>query len=490
MNKEKKSFYIDNITWNDLDMDRVAALIDHSGSSVGREYIYSSLHNLCLDGELLKDRDKRADYFNENGRDLSRLEKIFKDLGFTKKVSFYDYIFRLKELKPRSNALHFILILLLLAAIALLFVLPVAGVIALVVIIAVNIIVYFRVKAEIEGYFQCLKYLVSMVNAAGRINRLDVMKADEFSKIHDNLSASVKSFSGLKRGAWLLTNSVSGSLVDVILDYVRMITHIDLIKFNLMRKEALSKEDEIRQLYNALGETELSISLFKFRKTLKSYCKPEFGGAGLCVKELYHPLITDPVSNDIDVNGSVLLTGSNASGKSTFLKSLAINQILAQTIYTCMAQECRTGYFKVLSSMALKDNLQDNESYFVVEIKSLKRIFDELGDVPLLCFIDEVLRGTNTAERIAASSEILKSLSKSNAIIFAATHDIELTNILKDYMNNYHFSEQVDGEQITFDYKLKEGSADSRNAIKLLKAYGFDTDIVVNAEKIADEYTT
>ena len=93
-------------------------------------------------------------------------------------------------------------------------------------------------------------------------------------------------------------------------------------------------------------------------------------------------------------------------------------------------------------------------------------------------------------KRIAASSEILKSLSKSNAIIFAATHDIELTNILKDYMNNYHFSEQVDGEQITFDYKLKEGSADSRNAIKLLKAYGFDTDIVVNAEKIADEYTT
>ena len=142
------------------------------------------------------------------------------------------------------------------------------------------------------------------------------------------------------------------------------------------------------------------------------------------------------------------------------------------------------------TSVILKDNLQDNESYFVVEIKSLKRIFDELGDVPLLCFIDEVLRGTNTAERIATSSEILKSLSGSNAVIFAATHDIELTNILKDYMKNYHFSEQVEGDKISFDYKIKEGSADSRNAIKLLKAYGFSTDIVVGAEKLADGYTT
>ena len=489
MNNSKETFYIDKITWNDLDMDSVTALIDHAGSSVGREYINDSLHNLCLEEELLKERDRRAGYFNENGKDISRIERAFKDLGRTKKVSFFDYIFRLKELKPRSNALHIILILLLLASIAMLFVQPVVGIIALVVMIAVNIIVYFKVKAEIEGYFICLKYLVSMVSIAGRINKLDTLKADEFKYIHEDLAESVKTFAGLKRGSWLLTNSVSGSLVDVILDYVRMITHIDLIKFNQMRREVLEKEDEIRCLYNALGEVELALSIYKFRKSLGNYCKPFFAGRALAVKNLVHPLLKDAVPNDIDVDGSVLLTGSNASGKSTFLKAVAINQILAQTIYTCMADECRTGFFKVISSMALKDNLQDNESYFVVEIKSLKRIFDELGEVPLMCFVDEVLRGTNTAERIAASSEILKSLSQSNAIIFAATHDIELTDLLKDYMKNYHFSEQVDGESISFDYKLKEGSADSRNAIKLLKAYGFSTDIVANAEKLADEYT-
>ena len=103
----------------------------------------------------------------------------------------------------------------------------------------------------------------------------------------------------------------------------------------------------------------------------------------------------------------MLLTGSNASGKSTFLKSVALNAILAQTIYTVMADSYRAPYFRIYSSMALKDNLMGNESYFIVEIKSLKRIYESADEkVPMLCLIDEVLRGTNTVERIAASSQI------------------------------------------------------------------------------------
>lgn len=483
-------FRIDNITWNDLDMELVNEMLDHSSSSVGREYINESLHNLCFDEDELSARDKRAERFASGEKDIKAIEKVYKDLGKVKKVSFLDYIFRLKEVKPKSNAIHFILILLLLAAIALLFIVPVAGIIAIVVMIAVNIITYFKEKAEIEGYFMSLKYLVSMVKAAERLTKIDTIKSEEFAGIREDLAASVKTFAGMRRGSWLLTNSVSGSLVDVIMDYVRMITHIDLIKFNLMRKGALEKEDEIRTLYNALGEVELDLSIYYFRCALSKWSRPQFTDEKkLEVKEIFHPLIKDPVANDISVTGSVLLTGSNASGKSTFLKTVAINQILAQTIYTCTASDCVTGFYKVMSSMALKDNLQDNESYFVVEIKSLKRIFDELGDIPVLCFIDEVLRGTNTAERVAASSEILKNLSQRNALVFAATHDIELTRILEGYMENYHFSEHVDGDSITFDYKLKEGSASSRNAIKLLEAYGFDTDIVENAEKQAAQYT-
>ena len=185
----------------------------------------------------------------------------------------------------------------------------------------------------------------------------------------------------------------------------------------------------------------------------------------------------------------MLLTGSNASGKSTFLKAVAINALLAQTIHTVCASSYQANFFRVYSSMALRDSLQEGESYFIVEIKSLKRIFDAAQDdgtkAPVLCTIDEVLRGTNTAERIAASTELLKALSKKPVLCFAATHDLELTSLLKEEYDNYHFKEMIDGKEIVFPYKLTQGPAKGRNAIKLMGALGFDQEIVNKAETLA-----
>ena len=158
----------------------------------------------------------------------------------------------------------------------------------------------------------------------------------------------------------------------------------------------------------------------------------------------------------IDVNGSFLLSGENASGKSTFIKAAALNAILAQTIHTVCAKSYQASFFKVFTSMALTDNLFESESYYIVEIKSLKRILDAIEDnIPVLCFVDEVLRGTNTVERIAASSRILHSVANANALMFAATHDIELTYMLENSFENYHFEEKVLENQVLFDYQLK-----------------------------------
>jgi len=140
--------------------------------------------------------------------------------------------------------------------------------------------------------------------------------------------------------------------------------------------------------------------------------------------------------------------------------------------------------------MALRDDLENSESYYIVEIRSLQRILDKVKEskVPVLCFIDEVLRGTNTLERIASSSEILAYLAGKGAMCFAATHDIELTNMLKKYYVNYHFEEHVDEEDVLFDYRLREGAANTRNAIKLLNMIGYDKVITYNAEKQARDF--
>ncbi len=484
----EKHFLIDQITWNDLDLEEVFGRMNHACSSVGQEYLKKTLHTLELDETVLKARDAKAEALKADPALVKELQKIFKALGKTKKVSFLDHIFKIREIKNQGNAIHFILIILLLAAIALIFVKPAIGIIALVIMIAVNIGLYFKFKAGVEGYFNSLKYLVSMVIAASKITKLSMGEA--FSDDLACLKKNVKIFQPLKRGSWLITNSVSGSLIDVIMDYIRMIFHVDLIKFNSMKKCASEHEAEIQELYDTLGEIETCICIKLFREEHEAYCKPAFAEAGLSTTQVYHPLVAEPVKNSLKTGQSVLLTGSNASGKSTFLKTIAINQIFAQTIYTCLADSFQTRFYQVLSSMALTDNILGEESYFIVEIKSLKRIFDSLNpEYPVMAFIDEVLRGTNTAERIAASSQILKKLSHENALIFAATHDIELTRILADDMTNYHFTEKVENDQVLFDYKIKEGPSTSRNAIKLLKVYGYDPELIRTADAMAQEMT-
>ena len=137
--------------------------------------------------------------------------------------------------------------------------------------------------------------------------------------------------------------------------------------------------------------------------------------------------------------------------------------------------------------MALADDLLAGESYFITEIKSLKRILDAQEEEGfLLCAVDEVLRGTNTIERISASAEVLKALSRPGTLCLIATHDSELNALSGGAYQLAHFEETVTDTGILFDYQLKPGPAETRNAIRLLKLMGFDSDIVTAAHDRAD----
>ena len=112
----------------------------------------------------------------------------------------------------------------------------------------------------------------------------------------------------------------------------------------------------------------------------------------------------------------------------------------------------------------------------------------ETPGAPVLCFVDEVLRGTNTLERIAASTQILLQISQGRSLCFAATHDIELTRLLEDEFANYHFEEQVTQDSVEFDYRLKQGPAVTRNAIRLLQMLGYDSALVRKAQDSVDRF--
>lgn len=480
--------YIDDITWNDLSMDLVYKRMNSCFSSVGQEYLYKMLRLPFNDTDKLKETDRLARYFAENERDRNEILKVFYSLGYTKKISTSDYVGLLLDLKPGNSIIHYIFVVLIIISFAVTFgINPMAGIFMIVAFVALAIITYYSCKAKIEPYFICITQVVKMVNTAKKINKLGIKALDKYCQ---ELSTLVNDMSRATKYTELLASSnESGSIAEILLDYIRMITHVDLIIFNRSVRMLGNKSEEIYSLIEILGYIECTIAVASYRESLDYWCVPEFTNRkdSLIVKDVYHPNITNPVSNSISVYKNILLTGSNASGKSTFLKTIAINAILSQSIDTSVSKEYRAPVFRIYSSMSLKDNLEGNDSYYIVEIKALKRILDSIDydEKPVLCFVDEVLRGTNTVERIAASSQILKNMCGRSVLCFAATHDIELTRILDNYFDNYHFEEDFN-QDVVFNYKLLKGPATTRNAIKLLKSIGYDDKIIKAADDTAN----
>lgn len=483
-----KSVVIDDITWNDLDMDNIYKMLNTTYSSAGEEYLYKSLRILEKNEQTLKERNRLITLFSENEESRKKFQEIFYLLGRTKKTSLYEFVNKLNEIEAKSNLNHYIKDILLLISIIVLFIKPVIGIFALIAMVSVNMYTYYGHKSRIGSYFTSFSFIIRMQDAALKITKLDLKELEAYN---NRLSEIIKNLAPIKKGSFLMASkNVSGSISDVLLEYLRMLTHIDIIKFNNMLKLIKEKSDDIEELFEILGLIEMTIAIGSFREYCDYHSKPEFTeNLGIEFEDIYHPCIKNPVSNSMKEAKSVLLTGSNASGKSTFLKTVAINAIFAQTIYTCTSKKYKAPFYSIYSSMALRDNLLGNESYYIVEIKSLKRIVDAIENgTKVLCFVDEVLRGTNTVERIAASSKILGRMADKGAFCFAATHDIELTHILEGKYSNYHFSEEVNGNDIVFNYNLYEGRATSRNAIKLLRMIGYEEEIVKEAEGMASEF--
>ena len=493
--KHGAAYSIDDITWNDLDMDRVFRKLDHTFSAAGEEALYTMLRCPCLSEEELKKRDDLICYFMEHEEERVKLQLFFARMGRTGKYSIYDYLDYLETLGKRSNSRHYAVLVLMVVAVLLSFASPSAGICALFVLIIFNMTTYFKEKSEIDPYITTFGYFLRGLRV---VKELDSYRIEKIKPLTDELVERADKFKKFSRFSFLLMHQSdisSGNPADLLVDYLRMMLHLNLIKFNTMLEQArICKEDIIYMIEN-LGYIEAMLSIGWYRAGLSYYTKPEFimSDMRLTAEKLYHPLIEEPVANSIQVKRGVLLTGSNASGKSTFLKTVAIAQILAQTVYTVPAEVYQTSFYRVYTSMALRDDLQAQESYFIVEIKAMKRILDAVSDAdgvfaPVMCFVDEVLRGTNTVERIAASTQILMSLSNGDTLPFAATHDIELTELLQDVYENYHFTETIEDDDVKFNYRLQQGKATSRNAIRLLGVMGYDEAIMERAEGMAQNF--
>lgn len=477
---------MDDITWNDLDMDRIFMKINHTWSQPGQEHLYDCLRRpLCGEEELLE-RERVISYFMEHEEERVRLQSAFASMGRIEKLSIYDYLELLNQLPCRGNLVHYVCCVLAIFSMVMIFAKPAAGFPVFILAMFVNLFIYFKRKGEIEPYITTFGYLMRLMRETKKFVKLRIT---ELSGYFDEMEGALSSTKKFRQNSYILMSGkrFTGDFLEIPLDYLRMFLHLDLMKFNSMLKTIRAHMEDVLLLIHHVGFLDAMIAVGEFRMSLPIYCTPIFRKEERAVYEagqFFHPLLYQAVPGSIRVERGALITGSNASGKSTFLKAAAIAAVLAQTVHTVPAKSYNSSFFHIYSSMALSDNIFAGESYYMAEIRSLKRVLDAAdGGGNILCFVDEVLRGTNTVERIAASSHILKSLNRKNVICFAATHDIELTYILENYYDNYHFTELVQENDIRFPYKLLEGRADTRNAIRLLSMIGYNEEITREAEE-------
>lgn len=485
-NKNKKNI-IDDITWNDLNMDDIFKKINNTQSTAGSEILYDILRNPLYNQQDLEKRNNIIEYFRKNEAKRKEVQYILGKLGISDDLYTTNCLYNEIDISGNRLLKYRLLAIIPIISLCSIFI---SGYFIILFVSSIIFNIYISQNNKKYHYnTEGFTYIISVVKTANKIKSL---KIDEIEKNLYNIDSDLEEVKNIRKKYIKQDANSAIADVNVFSEYTKMIFLTDLITYEKVKNTVVRKSKNLKLIYEFVGNIDALIGVASFRDSLKYYSLPQLIKSNkkednfLEFKEMYHPLIFNPVTNDGNFYNSILLTGSNASGKSTFIKTVAINAILAQTIYTCCAKDYKSSYFNICTSMALKDDIFSNESYYIVEIKSLKRIIDSINDnIPCLCFVDEILRGTNTVERVASSCEVLKYLGDRNCICFAATHDIELTHLLNDNFENYHFEEIITDKDIKFDYKLYKGRAQTRNAIKLLAFMKYDDSIVLNADKRA-----
>lgn len=241
----------------------------------------------------------------------------------------------------------------------------------------------------------------------------------------------------------------------------------------------------VPKFFEIISEAEVLNSLATMHFNYPDWCFPKFSNEYFVFEstELGHPLIpkTERINNDFGVEKNTLIsliTGSNMAGKSTFLRSIGVNIVLAQMGAPVCAKTFTVSPVRLMTSMRISDNLAENTSTFYAELKKLKTIIEAVNHHEnIFILLDEILRGTNSHDRHTGSAALITQFIKQHAFAVIATHDLELAELQKQYpqaIENYHFDVQVKGEELFFDYKLKDGICHSLNASLLMKKIGIE----------------
>lgn len=481
---------ISDKTYQDLDLDEVFMFIDRTLSKVGQQFLYDAFRTIPDNSN----RFERLEYLIKvlNERNELKEEVLLQLSKLGNSEAYYISSLFLEDYFPKPKWFFIVPILSLVSVASLVLAIFFPQLLlVLVPVLAINFFIHYWNREKFVQYSSSILQLLILNGIAKKI-----LKAEILAERNEEIAESIKSIDsiGLQMSIFKLEAKIQsdvGQAVESLTDIVKALFLIEPLVFFSVLKKLDSKRKEIRILYTLVGEIDFAISIDSLRKELPYYTIPVCTGRKkeIYAKDIYHPLLVDSVSNSIEIdNKSVLLTGSNMSGKTTFIRTFGINAILAQTLNICFAREFVHPRLKVHSAIRISDDLMNGRSYYFEEVLTIKTMLEESrSGVQNLFLLDEMFKGTNTVERIAAGKSVLTYLNQEDNIVFISTHDLELTEYLTEGYSLYHFTEIVENEKILFDFKLKAGQLKTTNAIRILELNSYPPDIIEEALKLSEQ---
>lgn len=487
----KESFQVlSDKTCNDLDFEELFQFLDRTTSKIGQQYLYHRLKTLTGHNDELQRQEALVERFQNNEalrlkaqyhlRALSDHDALFISGLFQRPALERPKWFFVVPLLAATN-----LIVLLLSFVLPQYLLVVLGV------TVINLVIHYWNKWKAFEFLTSIPMLLRMFTVAQRL------EADIDFNRSAQLSKALQCMNRVRR--WMLVFHLETGVQDdlkgavaALLELVKIVFLLDPLALFGSLRHIEERKEEIEQVFEYVGQMDSAIAIASIRKGVSTYCRPHIKDAGktLEVKNGMHPLIVDCVSNSIELDHqSLLLTGSNMSGKTTFIRTIGVNVLTALTINTCFAESFSMPRMRLWSAVRISDDLLNDRSYYFEEVLTVKEMIAQCDNkVPNLFLLDEIFKGTNTVERISGGKAVLSHLNKGDNLVMVSTHDIELTDLLQGEFQLNHFTEQVMGQEIVFDYQLKPGPLTTRNAIRILELNNYPASVVDEARMLADGF--
>lgn len=475
---------VDDETWDGLEFPKIFARMDTTVTAPGRQVLYRQLRTRVDDPTVLTGRFAGYAWLREHRDMRERIQLCLAALDRDGSMHMPRYL--LGEI-PGPGKYRWLLVGWAIISIAIIVLtLPLSLPAWLFVpTLAIN----FGISAMcLESLCWKMKMLQRCMELIGVSERLAAMHAD--APQLPQLAALAREKASRRRCARMLRGvrliiGMDAQKAPVVAEIINAIKTLLLVEV-LVVDHALKRFAQVRgnlvKSFELVGSMDAAIAVASWLESAGGHCRPEWSGdRRLAVVKGRHPLIDHGVGNSICVDDkSVLVTGSNMAGKTTFIKMVGINLILGRTLGVCLATSATVPQGRVMASIQSRHSVESGKSHYFAEIDTIKSFIDLSREPGFNVFlIDEPFSGTNTVERIAIARAVLEALSR-NACVFVTTHDVELQGLLGESHMLHHFEEnpRVDG---FFDYRLKPGASRNRNAIGLLDRVGFPRDVVTRA---------